>query len=128
MVRVAAEEPETAAKIVQPTMLVCRSRPGSLSIQGVSPLNMSSDRRVRKRISPIQMKSGSAVRVQLEDELQMVVIIASPAGRVVKSSMPTQATPIKARPTQTPVPSSRKSTNRKMPVRANCSMTGSYSM
>ena len=33
---------------------------------------MSSARRVRKRISPIQMKSGSAVSVQLDDESQIV--------------------------------------------------------
>ena len=59
------------------------------------------------------MKSGKAVRVQLLDDAQMVVIIVSPTGRVVKSSMPTQATPIKASPTQTPVPSSKKSTMRK---------------
>src|SRR5690606_37190405 len=68
------------------------------------------------------MKSGSAVRVQLEAEVQMVVIIASPAGRDVKISMPTQATPISARPTQTPVPSSRNRTNRKRTMAPMCSM------
>ena len=77
---------------------------------------MSSDRRVLKRISPIQMKSGRAVRVQEEDADQMVVIMASPTGREVNSSMPTKATPRRARPTQTPVPSSRKRTNRKMAI------------
>ena len=47
------------------------------------------------------------------DELvQMVVTITSPTGRVVNSSMPTQATPMSARPTQTPVPSSRNRTKR----------------
>ena len=50
---------------------------------------MSSLRRVRNRISPIQMNSGSAVSVQLEDEVQMVVIMASPAGRGVNASTPT---------------------------------------
>ena len=58
------------------------------------------------------MKSGKAVRVQLLDEAQIVVTIVSPAGRVVKSSIPTHATPIRASPTQTPVPSSRKRTTR----------------
>ena len=73
---------------------------------------MSSDNRVRNRISPIQMNSGSAVRVQLDDALQIVVSIVSPTGRVVNSSIPTQATPISARPTQTPLPSRVNSTNR----------------
>ena len=74
---------------------------------------MSSDSRVRNRISPIQMKSGRAVSVQLDEDAQIVVIIVSPTGRVVNNSIPTQATPISARPTQTPVPRSRKSTKRK---------------
>ena len=34
------------------------------------------------------MNSGSAVRVQLDAPVQMVVIIASPAGREVNSSIP----------------------------------------
>ena len=78
---------------------------------------MSSDSRVRNRISPIQMNSGSAVSAQDDDAVQIVVIMASPAGRLVNSSMPTQATPSSARPTQTPVPKSRNRTNRKIPVR-----------
>ncbi len=128
VVSVAAEEPETAAKIVQPTMLVCSSPPGSRAIQGARPRNMSSESRVRKRISPIQMNSGRAVRVQLEDEVQIVVIMASPAGRLVNSSMPTSATPSSASATQTPVPSSRNRTNRNTPVSANpSSMARPYS-
>ena len=65
---------------------------------------MSCDRRVRNRISPIQMKSGSAVSVQLEAEPQIVTAIASPAGRELKSCMPIQATPDSVRPIQTPLP------------------------
>src|SRR5258706_7186449 len=107
--QVAAEEPDTAAKIVQPTMLVCKSRPGIRLIHGASRLNMSSDNLVRNRISPIQTNSGKAVSVQLDDEPHTVTAIASPAGRLEKSSMPTQATPIKARPIQAPVPRSRNS-------------------
>jgi hypothetical protein len=59
------------------------------------------------------MNKGSAVNVQLLAPVQMVVIIASPAGRDVKSSMPTQATPISAKPTQTELPKSAKRTNKK---------------
>ena len=89
VIRVAAEEPETAAKTVQPTTLVCSNPPGSRASQGARPLNMSSLRRVRNRISPIQMNNGSAVSVQLEEDVQMVVIMASPAGREVNASTPT---------------------------------------
>src|SRR6476619_6849230 len=64
---------------------------------------MSWLRRVRKRISPIQMKSGSAVSVQLDAEPQIVTAIASPAGRELKSCMPIQATPESVRPIQTPL-------------------------
>ena len=101
--QVAALDPETAAKMAQPTTLVCSSRPGRRCIQGARPLNMSWLRRVRNRISPIQMKSGSAVSVQLDDEPQIVTAIASPAGRELKSCMPIQATPESVRPIQTPL-------------------------
>src|SRR5690606_38451801 len=106
---VAADEPDTAAKIAQPMMLVWSSRPGSRFIHGASPWNMSCDSRVRNRISPIQMKSGSAVSVQLEAAPHTVTAIASPAGRGEKSCIPIQATPVSARPIQTPVPSRKKS-------------------
>ena len=110
--QVAALDPDTAAKIVQPTTLVCSRRPGSRVSQGASPWNMSSDSLVRNRISPIQMKSGSAVNVHEDDARHSTVIITSPTGRVVNSSIPTQATPISARPTQTPEPSRTNRTNR----------------
>src|SRR3954468_6856533 len=57
---VAADEPEMAAKIVQPMTLTCSSRPGSSAAHGAKPLNSDWDRRVRNRISPIRMNSGSA--------------------------------------------------------------------
>src|SRR5258705_12391636 len=57
---VAAEEPEMAAKIVQPMTLTCSSRLGSSAAHGESPLNSDGDSRVRNRISPIRMNSGSA--------------------------------------------------------------------
>ena len=65
---------------------------------------MPSDRRDFSRISPIQMKSGSAVRVQLDSEPHTVSASASPPGRVVNSSMPSHATPSTAMPIQTPAP------------------------
>ncbi len=59
--QVAAEEPETEPKIaaaenvdVQSTVPECRCS------HGASPSNICSDSRVRNRISPIQMNSGSA--------------------------------------------------------------------
>ena len=55
---------------------------------GARPLNMSSESLVRKRISPIQTKSGSAVSVHDDDEPQMVTAIASPAGREEKRQPP----------------------------------------
>ena len=61
---VAAEEPETAANIPQLSIFTCSSLPGSLDKIGASPWNKSSDRRVRNRISPIQMNNGRAVNDQ----------------------------------------------------------------
>src|SRR4051812_23489184 len=104
--QVAADDPETAAKMVQPITLVCSRRPGSRPTQGASPRNMLSLSLVRNRISPIQMNRGRAVRVQLEAEPQTVTAIASPAGREENSCMPNQATPARVRPIQTPLPSS----------------------
>ena len=60
---VAAEEPLTAAKKVQAMMLTWMSRPGIASIQG-SPRKRSDEMRLRKRISPIQMKKGSAIMAE----------------------------------------------------------------
>src|SRR6218665_587728 len=96
--QVAALEPETAAKMVQPTTLVCSRRPGRPCTQGDRPLNMSCDSRVRNRISPIQMNRGKAVSVQLEAEPQIVTAMASPAGRDENSCMPIQATPERVSP------------------------------
>jgi len=58
------------------------------------------------------MNSGSAVRVQDDEAVQIVVSITSPTGREVNSSMPTQATPMSASPTQTPLPRSVNRTKR----------------
>src|SRR5690606_40659500 len=74
--QVAALDPDTAAKIVQPRMLVCSRRPGKRFIQGARPLNMSSESRVRNRISPIQRNSGRAVSVQDDAAPQIVTAMA----------------------------------------------------
>ena len=58
--QVAADEPDTEPKMPQPRMVVCISRPGTRLSHGARPSNISSDSRVRNRISPIQMNSGSA--------------------------------------------------------------------
>ena len=108
--QVAADEPDTAAKIVQPMMLVCSSRPGTRSSQGARPRNMSSESRVRNRISPIHIKSGSAVSVHELADPHTETAMASPAGRDEKSSMPIHATPARARPIHTPLPRSANST------------------
>ena len=57
---VAADEPEIAAKIEQPTTFTCSSRPGSSPAHGASPWNSERDRRDWNRISPIRMNIGSA--------------------------------------------------------------------
>src|SRR5215475_14233580 len=90
-------------------MLVCSRRPGTRSSHGASPLNMSSESRVRNRISPIQTKSGSAVSVHDEAVPQTVTAMASPAGRDENSCMPIHATPVSDRPIHTPLPSSTNS-------------------
>ncbi|MNT03855.1 hypothetical protein D3C72_1384080 [compost metagenome] len=118
--QVAADEPDTAAKIAQPITFVCSSRPGRRLSQGASPLNRSSDRRVRNRISPIQRNSGRAVSVQLDDAPQIVTAMASPAGRLEKISIPIQAVPASVRPTQTPQPSRTKiETTRRVMTRSS---------
>src|SRR3546814_18641479 len=84
--QVAADEPETAANMAQPTTLGCSSLPGMRSSHGASPLNRSCDKRERNRISPIHRNRGSAVSVQLEAAPHMVMALASPAGRLENSS------------------------------------------
>src|SRR3546814_18264003 len=55
--------------------------------------------------------------------VQIVVTMAGPAGREVKISMPTRATPSNDRPTQMPLPRKKKRTARKTPIRRR-SFTG----
>ena len=95
--------------MVQPTTLVCKSRPGSLSIHGARPRNMLSESLLRNRISPIHKNSGSAVSVQAELAPQIVSIMLSPTGRLVNSSIPTSPTASRPRPIHMPAPSTAKS-------------------
>ncbi len=83
----AAEEPETEAKIVQPITLVCSKRPGRALTQGARPRNMLLGKVGAVQNGPfVHTNRGSAVRVQLLAELQMVMAMASPAGRAVKKT------------------------------------------
>ena len=109
---VAAEEPETAAKIPQPKTLTCNSRPGRPFIQGARPVNMSSDNRDRNRISPIQINSGKAARAQELLAPQTVVASTEPTGASVKKTMPTM-----------PAANRDSATHRPLPNNANNTMT-----
>src|SRR5215213_1173402 len=83
------------------------SRPGSQFSQGANPRNISSDSRVRNRISPIQMNSGKAASDH--DALLPHTVVAStlPAGMPPPANcMPAHPVAIKATAIQTPAPSS----------------------
>src|SRR5699024_11810438 len=108
---VAAEEPDTAANTPQPTTLVCNSPPGNLFSQGARPLYISSDKRERNRISPIQMNSGSGASAQEDTEPQAEVPTTSPAGAVVNPSMANRPTLNSDNATQIPEPSMKNRTS-----------------
>jgi hypothetical protein len=105
--QVTADDPATAAITPQPTMFTCRSRPGSQLSQGARPLNMSSDKRDRNRISPIQMNRGNAVSAQFQLASQMVEAKSDPAGAGVKNSRATYPTARSEIATQMPLPRNR---------------------
>ena len=105
--QVTDDEPDSAAMIPQPTTLTCRSRPGSQATQGARPENNCSDRRERNRISPIQMKSGSAVSAQFQLASQTVVAKTGPTGAGENRAIATRPTPIRDSATQRPLPSNR---------------------
>src|SRR3954447_9914047 len=104
--QVAADEPDTAAKMPQPITLTWVRRPGSHCTQGDRPRNISSDSLVRNRISPIQMNSGNAAKVH--DALALHVVVAStvPSGTLVVSAIATKPTSPSATAIQTPLASS----------------------
>ncbi len=111
------EEPEIAAKSAHPTTFTWINPPGNFCIQGDKPLNKFSESLVLNRISPIQTKSGNAVRVHDEDVPHIVVAIASPTGLLVNNIIPIAETPTILIATQTPVPKKNRSTLMKKVVK-----------
>ena len=102
----------------QPRIVVCISRPGTRFSHGARPLNISSDSRVRNRISPIQMKSGSAASSQDALAFQNAVkrfFAGMPAGRFVNTAMPIQPTIASVIAIQTPPASSTSMIRIRMP-------------
>ena len=99
---VAADEPDTAAKIAQPMILTCNNRPGRPPSHGDRPLNMSSDKRDRNRISPIRMNSGSAASAHEWLAPHSVVARTWPTGAFEKKTSATVPTDNSAMATHTP--------------------------
>jgi len=62
---VAADDPDTAAKIAHPKTLTCNNRPGARPSHGAKPENMSWLSRDLNRISPIKINNGKAANGQL---------------------------------------------------------------
>ena len=104
--QVAAEEPDTDPKMPQPSTLTCMSRPGSQPSQGDRPRNISSDKRVRNRISPIHTNSGRAARVHEALLPQIVVARTGPIGTLATNSMAAKAQAMSAMAIHTPAASS----------------------
>ncbi len=113
--QVTTDEPETAAKMVQPITLTCSRR---LS-HGARPQNMPWASLERNRISPIHRNSGKAVSIQLVVLLQMVSTMASPTGRSVKNCIAITATPSRDRPIHTEPSSTSMKTIRKSAIKAS---------
>src|SRR6476646_6666794 len=103
--QVAADEPDTAAKMPQPITFTCVSRPGSHCTKGERPRNISSDNLVRNRISPIQPNSGRAASVHEALALQVVVASTVPSGTLVVSAIATNPTSPSATAIHTPLAS-----------------------
>ena len=82
---------------------------------------MSSERRERNRISPIQMNSGSAASAHELLAPQTVVASTRPAGAEVNIVMPTSPTPSSEIATQSPLPSNANSTTTSTTVKPTCS-------
>src|SRR5919204_739126 len=111
--QVAAEEPDTVPNTAQPRMLTCIRRPGSQPSHGERPSNISSESRVRYRISPIHTKSGSAASVHEALEPQNDWNRLTSGGVLVKNCSPNHATAASEMAIQTP------------PVRSTSSSTSS---
>jgi hypothetical protein len=99
---VAADEPDTAANIEQPSIVVCSRRPGRKATHGAIPENSDCDRRVRNSSSPIRMNSGSET---ISEDVRMLndhSAICRMVGRLVNTSSNTMPMPISAGPIQIP--------------------------
>jgi hypothetical protein len=107
--QVAADEPDTAANIAQPTTFTCRSRPGSRCIHGARPANKSSASFVRNKISPIQINIGSAIRSQPFSDCHSEVESEAPVGAADRIFIATKPIAPSASAIQTPEPSTMKS-------------------
>ena len=107
---VAAEEPEIAANIVQPSTLTWRSLPGSRVVHGASPVKREAERREWNRISAIRMKSGSAMSSGVVVTFQVSCARSFSIGMLRKMPRPTRPGAKSASPTHTPSPSPRAST------------------
>jgi len=81
---------------------------------------------VLNNISPIQTNNGKAVKVQDELVPQIVVAIASPTGREVKSNIPIVDTPTILKATQIPVPKKISKIEIKNIVKNNSGMINYY--
>ena len=115
--QVAVDEPDTAAKMPQPSTLVWIRRPGRRLSQGASPLNMFALSCVRNRISPIQMNNGRAVSANEECSSASLPAMISPTGVFVNSAIATTATMTSASATQMPIASvTSRMTARTMPM------------
>ena len=85
---VAAEEPEIAANMVQPSTFTWSSRPGRRVVHGASPVKSEAERREWNRISAIRMKSGSAISSGVVVAFQVSCASSFSTGRLRKMARP----------------------------------------
>ena len=100
---VAADEPETAAKIPQLKIFTCSSLPGNLDRNGAKPWNKSSERLVRNKISPIHINNGNAVKDQPVVALHEEVPNNKPILLFSTNTKPMTAKPVSVNDTHTPL-------------------------
>ena len=124
--QVAADEPDTEPKMPQPRIVVCIRRPGIRFSHGLRPSNISSLSLVRKRISPIQIKSGRAASSQLALLSQKALKRFLPGCVVVKKACPTQPQMARVMAIHTPPESSTIMSSSNMPPIIKMSMLLSF--
>src|SRR3546814_20637535 len=84
---VAADEPEMAAKSVQPAKLTCRRPPGSRPSHGDRPRNRSWLRQVRNRIAHNQSNKHCDDSCRVQIDVQLVITLTRthcPDGKTYK--------------------------------------------